>query len=209
MDAIRAIRDNTSAVRDDAYNSQRHALNDASRAISSAAVETVRAAQDAAEASADETFYTDTHQAVAGAVRVARAENLAAAVVAEAALNQFELGHAKVSGSDSITPGVFLYFTRTAVAVETLVRSEAWHALQQSLGRSLPIKPIRTATPITVSPVAVGPWPPQRTSTATRDEPRPRSQRACEFLLCPRFSRAEVRASRHPPENALARWCVR
>ena len=66
------------------------------------------------------------------AARASRAEGLAAAVVAEAVVNQFDSGRIKVHLAD-LVPGTFVYFVVSAVVVESLIRSDAWAALQQSL----------------------------------------------------------------------------
>ena len=135
---------------EDLYESQRNAIYDAIRAINVAVRQDIEAARDIAVAAADEAFYADTYQAVAETTRVARAENLASAVIAEAALKPFEFGHAAISSSSSeptgptsatstsadMTPDTFLRFVTTAVAVETLIRSDAWGAIEQSLSQA-------------------------------------------------------------------------
>ena len=82
---------------EDLVDSHRYATSDAIRIINVAVRQEIEAARDIAVAAADEAFYADTYQAVAEATRVARAENLASAVIAEAALKPFELGHAATS----------------------------------------------------------------------------------------------------------------
>lgn len=137
IEALRALRDEQREAREDAWDEHRSAIYDALYSIGNASEQEARAAQDAAEAAATETLYTDTHRAVAEAVRVTGAHNLAAAAVAEAALSQFELGHIHVnSSSRSVDPGTFTYFIRTATAVETLIRSDAWSAFQTSVSEA-------------------------------------------------------------------------
>ena len=134
-DAIRALRDQSRAAFDDAHDSHRYALGNTLDAINNAALEDARAATDTAEASADDTLYTQVHQAVAEAAAIARSHDLATAAVAEAALNQFELGHVSADGGD-IFPSTFLDFIHPAIVIETLIRSDAWAALQRSLSQA-------------------------------------------------------------------------
>ena len=99
-----------------------------------AAEQAIKASREAIDAAADEALAKDAREAVAGTARASRAEGLAAAVVAEAVVNQFDSGpiHIEVNSKD-LGPGSIEYFVTSAVVVESLIRSDAWAALQQSL----------------------------------------------------------------------------
>ena len=93
------------------------------------------AAKDAAVAANEITLYNAAHQRVAETARAARAEGLVSVVVAEALLNEFEMGLVEVGRVDWLCGGesTFGQFMVRAVAVEPLVRSDAWYVMQQSL----------------------------------------------------------------------------
>ena len=130
--AVRDLRRTTQEARNVAWSSARGSLDDARDAVSSQAEQQVWAARDAMEAAADDALAIDAREAAARTARASRAEGLAAAVVAEAVVNQFDSGRIKVHTMD-LTPAIFVYFVVGAVAVESLIRSDAWAALQQSL----------------------------------------------------------------------------
>ena len=133
--AVRDLRRTTKEARDGAWASARAGLDDARHAVTSQADQRVRAARDATEAAADEALATDARETAAEAARASRAEGLVAAVVAEAVVNQFDSGRIRVHTMD-LTPTTFAYFVVRAVAVESLIGSDAWAALQQSLAEA-------------------------------------------------------------------------
>lgn len=118
-----------------AYEAARRAVADTARMVITEAQRAAEAAKDAAVAANEITLYNATHQSVAETVRAARAEGLVSAVVAEALLNEFEMGLVEVDRVDWLFAGEssFGRFMVRAVAVESLVRSDAWHAMQRSL----------------------------------------------------------------------------
>lgn len=130
--AIRDLKHDTDDAREAARASAWAGIEDAQNAVSSQAEQEVRDARDAAAAAADEALVTDAREAAAETARASRAEGLAAAVVAEAVVNQFDSGRIQVQPM-GLDPGTFVYFVVTAVVVESLVHSNAWAALQQSL----------------------------------------------------------------------------
>ena len=134
-DAIRALNDQSRAAFDDANDSHRYALGSTLSAINNAASDDAWAAMDATEAAANDTLYTQVHQAVAESAAVARSHDLAAAAVADAALNQFKLGHISADNG-YIFPSTFVDFIHPAIVVETIIRSDAWAALQRSLSQA-------------------------------------------------------------------------
>ena len=130
--AVRDLRRETDEARKAASASAWAGLDDARIAVSSQAEEAVRAAREAVAVAADEALATDAREAAVEAARASRVEGLAAAVVAEAVVNQFDAGRINVHtmyGASS----TFVYFVVSAVVVESLIRSDAWAALQQSL----------------------------------------------------------------------------
>ena len=133
--ALRDLRGTIKDARDTARESARVGLEAASDAVSSQASHRVQAARDAIEAAADEALAKDARAAAAESARVSRGENLAAAVVAEAVVNQFDSGRITVDDMD-LTPLTFVNFVVGAVAVESLIRSDAWAAMQQSLAEA-------------------------------------------------------------------------
>ena len=133
--AIRDLRRSTKEARDTARASAHAGLDDTFNAVSSQADQRVRAARDATEAAADEALAKDTRAAAVESARASPAEGLAAAVVAEAVVNQFDSGRIRVHDR-ALTPGTFASFVVRAVAVESLIRSDAWAALQQSLAEA-------------------------------------------------------------------------
>ena len=100
--------------------------------MSSQAEQEVRATREAIEVAADEALAKDVREAAAEVARTSRAEGLATAVVAEAVVNQFDSGQIQVHFADSVS-GAFVHFVVGAVVVESLIRSDAWAALQRSL----------------------------------------------------------------------------
>ena len=84
------------------------------------------------DVAADEALAKDARDAAVEAARASRAEGLAAAVVADAVVNQFHSGRIEVHPM-GLAPATFVYFVVSAVVVESLIRSDAWAALQQSL----------------------------------------------------------------------------
>ncbi len=127
------LLDEAYEAREDAWKEAGYAVSDAVQMVWSEARRAAEAAQDAARAAADDALATDARQVVAETVRAARAEGLEAAVVAEAALNQFEQGLIEVHRYRGLGPRTFLDFLEQAIAVESLVRSDPWHAMQRSL----------------------------------------------------------------------------
>ena len=130
--AIRDLRHDTDDAREAARASAWAGLEDAQNAVSSQTEQELRAARDAAAAAADEALATIAREAATEAARASRTEGLVAAVVAEAVVNQFDSDRIKVQ-TMGLDPGTFVHFVVTAVVVESLIRSNAWAALQQSL----------------------------------------------------------------------------
>ena len=64
--------------------------------------EAVRAAREAVAVAADEALAKDAREVAVEAARASRAEGLAAAVVAEAVVNQFDSGRIKVHLPDPV-----------------------------------------------------------------------------------------------------------
>ena len=133
--AVRDLERTTKEARDAAWASARNGVEAARNAVSSQADQRVRDARAATEAAADEAFAKDAYAAAVESARVSRGEGLAAAVVAEAVVNQFDSGRIRVHDMD-LTPATFAYFVARAVAVESLIGTDAWAALQQSLAEA-------------------------------------------------------------------------
>ena len=121
--AVRDLRHEIDEVREAARTSAWAGLEDARNAVFNQAEQAARAAREAVQAAADEELAKDARGAAVEAGRASRAEGLTAAVVAEAGVNRFESGHT----------APFAHFVVSAVVVESLIRSDAWAALQRSL----------------------------------------------------------------------------
>ena len=131
---VRDLRRETDEARKAASASAWAGLEDARNAVSSQAEEAVRAAREAIDVAAREALVKDSREAAVEAARASRAEGLAAAVVAEV-VNQFDSGRIEVHPM-GLAPATFVYFVVSAVVVESLIRSDARAALQQSLTKA-------------------------------------------------------------------------
>ena len=130
--AVGELRHEADQARKAARTSAWADLEDARNSVASQAAEAVRAVREAVETDADEALTKGAPEAAAEAARASGAQGLAAAVVAEAVVNQFDSGRIQVHQAD-LVPGAFTRFVASAVVVESLIRSDAWTALQQSL----------------------------------------------------------------------------
>ena len=129
------LQDQAGEARRAVWEEAGYAVSDAYSTISGEATRAAEAARDAAVEANEASVYNAAHRTVAETARVARAEGLASAVVAETLLNEFEMGLIEVDRVNSLFGGEssFGQFLVRAVAVESLVHSDAWHAMQRSL----------------------------------------------------------------------------
>lgn len=112
------------------------AVRDAAGAASGALYEAQEAAAESARRAHLEALPRALPEAVTETAAAARAEGLASAVIADLML--YQLGAGMFDPGDmyslpSFTPNGLWSFLTSAVAAETLIRSQAWRALQQSL----------------------------------------------------------------------------
>ena len=126
--AVSDLREESLAVRDDTYWELRGAVGSAIREVHAAAEAEFEAERDAARDAAAAAHDRNAPKAAAEALRVSRAEGLAAVVAAEAVLHRYELG--------DTTRDTVVQFLLQAVAVEPLLRSDAWAALERSLSNA-------------------------------------------------------------------------
>ena len=137
--AIDATADEGAAAVRAAQESARRFVGDVDEETHNRALGAVEASIDAAKTAADETLAEDAPEAAAEALRASRGAGLATTVAAEAVLIRFEMGHFAHIDADGyfrIRLDGFAKFLVDSVAVETLLSSNAWSAVQQSLAES-------------------------------------------------------------------------